>query len=202
MASVPSTNILYLDELIDLDQVRWVYGYPLAGIVPKDDQAGEVIFKTLQEKSVGQHWVVYRRENIPTRFHFSNNARIPPIVCIPEVGWAFYTRRQYDHAFLYTGEVGQVVGVHGYDNLDPTMRAIFLAYGPDFGGEHQMQAVPATATPQNAMVLGPKTRRFSAARRAPHSAFSNLEVYNLLCHLLDIPASANNGTLAWQSIPV
>ncbi|KAJ1984687.1 hypothetical protein H4R34_000521 [Dimargaris verticillata] len=202
MASVPPTNILYLDELIDLDQVRWVYGYPLAGIVPKDDQAGEAIFKTLQEKSVGQHWAVYHRESIPTRFHFSNNDRIPPIVCIPEVGWTFYTRNQYDYAFLYTGEVDRVVGVHGYDNLDPTMRAIFLAYGPDFGGERQVQAVPLAALSKSAIAMGPKARRSSAVRRAPHPAFSNVEVYNLLCHLLDIPASANNGTLAWQSIAV
>ncbi|XP_066960848.1 venom phosphodiesterase-like [Macrobrachium rosenbergii] len=55
-------------------------------------------------------------------------------------------------------------GEHGYDNFFPVMNAMFLAYGPDFQNHIEVEA------------------------------FQNIELYNLMCHLLDVKPAPNNGT--------
>lgn len=55
-------------------------------------------------------------------------------------------------------------GSHGYDNRFKSMNALFLAYGPDF--KQQLHTEP----------------------------FQNIEIYNLLTDLLNIPGAPNNGT--------
>ncbi|KAJ1910619.1 hypothetical protein IWQ60_010558 [Tieghemiomyces parasiticus] len=201
MASVPDNQIIYLEDLVDPDLLELVSGYPLAGLWPKHASDTARIYEALRIQSAGQRWAVYLREDIPARFHYAHNDRIPPIVCIPEVGWTFYTRHQYDHSHLYSGKVSKTIGVHGYDNLDPTMRAIFLAHGPSFhAGKLVGQA--ADGQPQDSAgalhpPIGPAPRDVETATIQP--PFDNVEVYNLLCHLLGLTPSANNGTLAWAS---
>ncbi|KAJ7988030.1 hypothetical protein DPEC_G00319400 [Dallia pectoralis] len=55
-------------------------------------------------------------------------------------------------------------GFHGSDNVFRNMQSIFVAYGP--GLKSKTQVAP----------------------------FENIEVYNLLCDLLDVPPAPNNGT--------
>uniref|UniRef100_A0A4W5N2Y8 Ectonucleotide pyrophosphatase/phosphodiesterase 1 n=1 Tax=Hucho hucho TaxID=62062 RepID=A0A4W5N2Y8_9TELE len=55
-------------------------------------------------------------------------------------------------------------GFHGSDNVFKNMQAIFIGYGP--GLKYKTQVAP----------------------------FENIEVYNLLCDLLDVPPAPNNGT--------
>ncbi|XP_077599311.1 venom phosphodiesterase CdcPDE [Stigmatopora nigra] len=55
-------------------------------------------------------------------------------------------------------------GQHGYDNDVASMHAMFLAYGPKF------------------------------VARAEFEPFANIELYNLMCDVLEISPSANNGT--------
>ena len=57
-------------------------------------------------------------------------------------------------------------GEHGYDNAEPNMRALFIAHGPDFR--------PGTEI----------------------DAFPNVDVYDLLAHLLGVAPAKNDGTLA------
>ncbi|MBN3306092.1 ENPP3 phosphodiesterase, partial [Amia calva] len=55
-------------------------------------------------------------------------------------------------------------GTHGYDNDYYSMQAMFLGYGPKFLYKSQVEP------------------------------FSNIELYNLMCDLLEIPPAPNNGT--------
>lgn len=55
-------------------------------------------------------------------------------------------------------------GEHGYDEHFPAMNALFLGYGPDFAKAREVEA------------------------------FQNIEVYNLMCHLLGVSPAPNNGT--------
>ncbi len=55
-------------------------------------------------------------------------------------------------------------GAHGWDNIYLDMQAIFVARGPSF---------------KNQEVVRP---------------FENIQLYNLMCHLVNITPSANNGT--------
>ena len=61
----------------------------------------------------------------------------------------------------------EVTGSHGYDNNSPEMQAIFIGHGPVF----------------------------QPGRQIP--AFANIELYNLMCRILGIEASANDGDPAW-----
>ncbi|ORX97843.1 Phosphodiest-domain-containing protein [Basidiobolus meristosporus CBS 931.73] len=128
MAQTSSQKLVYLDDLIDMSLLKGIYVHPLAGLVPKNPTDTQRIYKKLKRASRGEHWDVYLREDIPRRFHYSTNQRIPPIVCIPEVGWSFTTHKEYDpsngpfHPF----------GMHGFDNLAPEMQASFVAHGPAF----------------------------------------------------------------------
>jgi len=56
-------------------------------------------------------------------------------------------------------------GEHGYDNLDPSMRALFVARGPDIA---------------------------SGVRVAP---FANVDIYPLLAHLLGLQPLPNDGNI-------
>ncbi|XP_076035320.1 venom phosphodiesterase-like [Oratosquilla oratoria] len=59
-------------------------------------------------------------------------------------------------------------GEHGYDNYAKEMNAVFLAYGPDFKDGFEVEP------------------------------FQNIELYNLMCHLVGVDPAPNNGT--WGSL--
>jgi predicted AlkP superfamily pyrophosphatase or phosphodiesterase len=76
---------------------------------------------------------IYLRENMPERYHFSNNDRIAPLWIIPKAGWAIVTKSEFDvEEGKKKGEVYHPRGLHGYDHEHPLMRAIFVARGPAF----------------------------------------------------------------------
>ena len=67
------------------------------------------------------HLQCWRKGDIPARFHYGANPRIPPYFCLAETGWlAVKTAPTKD------GDRGN----HGYDNDAPDMRALFIASGP------------------------------------------------------------------------
>jgi ectonucleotide pyrophosphatase/phosphodiesterase family protein 1/3 len=65
---------------------------------------------------------------------------------------------------ILKNEAFSSTGAHGWDNLYLDMQAIFVAHGPSF---------------KNQEVVRP---------------FENVQLYNLMCHLVNITPSANNGT--------
>lgn len=66
--------------------------------------------------------------------------------------------------YLQTHQGKLSLGDHGFDNQDPLMRALFVAHGPAFRS--------GMTVPQ----------------------FPNVDVYPLIMHLLDLPASPNDGS--------
>jgi predicted AlkP superfamily pyrophosphatase or phosphodiesterase len=65
----------------------------------------------------------WRKADIPARFHYGTNPRVPPFFCLAETGWEI-AKTTPDKPF--SG------GDHGYDNDAPDMRALFIANGPAF----------------------------------------------------------------------
>jgi len=65
---------------------------------------------------------VYVKNQIPAKWHFQNNIRIPPILVVSDIGYMMTAKGL--HA-PYTGN-------HGFDNDEPTMKAFFAARGPQF----------------------------------------------------------------------
>ncbi|KAI9291632.1 Phosphodiest-domain-containing protein [Neoconidiobolus thromboides FSU 785] len=162
MAEVAVDNIIYLDDYIDMHKILANHIFPLAGLVPKEEKDIDSIYNQLKLATKNStNWDVYKREDIPSRFKYGKNERVPPIVCIPKKGWIFGTQKVYPHL----EELEHVYGIHGYDNLDEDMRALFIGHGPYF---------------KKSVTIPP---------------FQNIEVYNLLTNILGIKPSVNNGTL-------
>ncbi|XP_071533900.1 venom phosphodiesterase 2-like isoform X2 [Panulirus ornatus] len=97
---------------------------------------------------------VYERELLPIRWHMGTQQRVENIVVDLDAGFSVGG----DDSFQADN------GEHGYDNYFPVMNALFVAHGPDF------------------------------RRNLEVEAFQNIELYNLMCHLLDVKPAPNNGT--------
>lgn len=69
------------------------------------------------------HYECWRKGEIPARFHYGTNARIPAILCLAETGWSVGDK---------PGKAGESGGNHGFDNMSPEMTALFIANGPAF----------------------------------------------------------------------
>lgn len=166
-ATDKSRLIFYDDELTaeELALIDTIEAEPLLAIRPAAnhhvDEAMAVdrlyqAFLRLQQKV--PHFQVYKRQDIPERFHYSSNNRIPPLLVLPDAGWSMITRQDL---------TSLPRGTHGYDNLNPESRAIFVARGPAFEKDRGKTLKP----------------------------FWNIELYNVLAGILHLIPSKNNGTL-------
>lgn len=71
------------------------------------------------------HYTCWRKGEMPARWHYGTNPRIPPIVCQTDVGYILL-----ENAAASTP--GHPRGAHGFAPESPEMRAVFIANGPDF----------------------------------------------------------------------
>ena len=113
-------RVIYLDAMLDINTIEILeYGSTLM-INPRDGNV-DAVYRRLK----GRHpkLSIYRREDIPARLHFRDNARIPAIVGIPDDGWSVTTGQR-----LLTEELH--VGGHGYEPTTPNMGALFVSAGP------------------------------------------------------------------------
>lgn len=124
MAATPSSQRISLDTLINPAHVRVVSTGAIAGIDPKPGFAPQVDAALLKPHPHMQCW---KKSQIPARFHYGHNPRVPALVCSPQVGWLIVSRQ---HRMLHGKK--PMYGDHGYDNAAPQMRALFISHGPAF----------------------------------------------------------------------
>lgn len=155
MAATSPDRVVYLDDYVPLDWMTIVEAGAGARIAPKEGFADSV-YRRL--KGANPHLAVYWKSEVPARFHYDSNPRIPAIVAIADDGWYVTT-----HSFAARRPV-EAGGEHGYDNALPSMRALFVAKGPDFK-------------------VGAKV-----------AAFQNIQVYDLLARLLYLTPAPNDGS--------
>jgi predicted AlkP superfamily pyrophosphatase or phosphodiesterase len=124
MALTDRSRIVYLDDLAgDAKAVHLVnpgtsVGLSLTSAAPKGMLA----------KLLGRHPHIscWKKADVPKALHYGANPRVPPIVCLAEVGWYISTHDRIDKQKDFN------VGNHGYDPADPQMAAVFVAEGPAF----------------------------------------------------------------------
>ena len=121
MAPASPDRVIFLDDYIDLSHVRVPTRGSLLTVWPAPGEKDAVLAR-LQKVP---HLRVYRRENVPERWHYSGNARIAPIIAVADEGW---TITGHEYARSHDFRKGQ----HGYDNNLRSMQAIFIAHGPAF----------------------------------------------------------------------
>lgn len=145
MAPTPAAQRLMLDDIIDVSKVRVISTGAVVSLQPRLGHEAEIeaaliappqyrlprLTMPWQAKPAAfkqpPHMVCWRKDNMPTRLHYGANPRVPPIVCLAEQGWRITTR-----ATKPTKWDPIDGGGHGYDPIDPTMLAVFVARGPSF----------------------------------------------------------------------
>lgn len=135
MATTSTDRLVQLEDLVDLDLIERIDGWPLRGLRPKRGEDIPAIYEHLLQSSKGyeEYIEIYTRETMPERYHFTNNDRIAPIWVIPKTGCAIVERNDFDvKKGKEEGLVYNPKGIHGYDHEHPLMRAIFVARGPSF----------------------------------------------------------------------
>ncbi|WP_417611970.1 alkaline phosphatase family protein [Parasphingorhabdus sp.] len=119
MTETSPERIIYLDEIMPRDQYRLVEDGNYAGLEPLDGNIDALRSAFVRPHPHMQCW---ERDNIPPKFGYGTNPRVPSILCLPETGWVVYQ----DVPEWMTG----IGGGHGYDHRAPDMMAFFLANGP------------------------------------------------------------------------
>lgn len=126
MSPTTPDSVVALDDYLPLDLlVRSVGGNPLYSLWPKAGME-DSLYRALHGRH--PHLAVWRKSEIPARFHYRDNRRIAPILALVDPGWSLALRRSevVQHPDRFRG------GAHGYDDTVSVMRAIFLATGPAF----------------------------------------------------------------------
>lgn len=152
MTEVSSDRLVYLEDVLDTATARLVtYSPVLMGWSRMGDNAGMVA--ALRRLPHVSAWL---KEDVPARLRFNQGRRITPVIALADEGWTIVTGRSSRMTAM---------GMHGFDNALPSMRAIFVARGP----------------------------AFRTGARIPE--FSNVHVYSLLAHVLGLNPAPNDGTL-------
>lgn len=151
MADYYPEKYVNLQEYLSPDEFEYITeGVPTLLYLKDKTQTQHV----LDVLSKVPHIRSYARENLPARYHYGSSPLIGDIVVIPDPGTMVQFRAKGSP---------KRGGAHGYDNRDPSMRALFVASGPSFR---------------------PGTR---------HTAVPNITLYPLICKILGLIPSANDG---------
>ena len=153
MAAVSPDRQIFLDDYIDLAQVTVVDWSPVASIRPREGYEDSVYARLTKAHP---QLAVYRKADIPARLHYQASPRITPIVAIAADGWYIARRSR---------PLREPGGAHGYDNVLPSMGALFVAAGPAF---------------KRSVVVEP---------------FQSVHVYALLARITGLPPVPHDGSL-------
>ena len=127
MTEISPDRVIYLDQILPRDQYRLVVDGNYAGIEPLTNDISAIKTAFLKPHDNMECW---DKANIPARFEYGKNPRVPSIICLPTTGWVIYQ----DKPEYMTG----IGGGHGYDNFHPDMLAFFVASGPDIVGNRKI----------------------------------------------------------------
>ncbi len=120
MTATSPDRQIFLDDYIDTTDVTVVDWSPVAAIIPKPGRE-DAVYQALHARH--PQLAVYRKAEIPGRWHYRDHSRITPIIAVAGEGWVITKRAQ---------ALGGPGGQHGYDDTLSSMGALFVAAGPAF----------------------------------------------------------------------
>jgi predicted AlkP superfamily pyrophosphatase or phosphodiesterase len=124
MTEVSRERIVVLDDMIDPDDLELVEYSPSLMANVKDGKLDEV-YAAL--KANEENFKVYKKEDIPERYHLKNHPRVPDLLMVADLGYTINSREYFESRDNYPSGA-----THGFDNQEKEMYAIFVANGPDF----------------------------------------------------------------------
>jgi predicted AlkP superfamily pyrophosphatase or phosphodiesterase len=94
-------------------------GNPVYAVNSKEGKIDSVLFLLKNVKGLK----AWKKSDLPAKWHYGTNPRIPEILIVADSSWSLGTRSD-----------GSSIkgGAHGYDNYNSDMSAIFYAAGPAF----------------------------------------------------------------------
>jgi len=129
MKSIDPQKRIYLKKYIDTDLVDFQERGPISLGYVKDQKNINDLYQKLKK---APHLKVYKREELPNRFHFKGTPRAGDLILIAEPGAYIYPNKEPLKEILDKVSAG---GTHGYDPLVcPEMGGIFLSFGPGVKG--------------------------------------------------------------------
>jgi predicted AlkP superfamily pyrophosphatase or phosphodiesterase len=129
MAAVAPDHVLALEDMLPIDKVQIVSSGEVIGIEPRTGE--QTTFDAdIAPKLIGRHdhYQCWRKSELPPRWHYGSNPRVPAIVCQVDEGWDALPRKY----IAERSNDGITRGSHGYDPALPSMQATFIANGPAF----------------------------------------------------------------------
>lgn len=111
-----------LDDLVSRDDFRTFGGGSQMYLYAKSPDKIEPAYRQL--KKAAKHYKVYRKKDIPARYHFKNHPSAPDILIDADLPWSLGWKER-----LAKSPAGG--GTHGYDPANKSMHGIFYARGPN-----------------------------------------------------------------------
>ncbi len=124
MAASSEQRLVFLDDYIDLDTVDLIEGGEFLQVAPLSGTV-EALYAKLHGKV--PHLTVYRRDQIPARYHYRESPRIAPVVALVDEGWILTSHRAEAKR---KPDAKKRNGSHGYDPALRSMHGLFAAAGP------------------------------------------------------------------------
>lgn len=122
MAAISEARSIDLAAIADPADFRAIEDGPFASLEPVEGHEA-ALAKALTAPH--DHMQCWPRAEIPARFHYGHNPRVPAWFCLADTGWEIRAKApEADWKVKY--------GNHGWDNDAPEMRALFIAEGPAF----------------------------------------------------------------------
>lgn len=178
MSYVTPAQCIYYDDYIDTSDLLFEESMqPHLSIRTKSTKRTLEIYQQLKRAQLKDNlpFKVYKREEIPARFHYSDNERIAPVVVMADPGYVM-TRR----------DMGlEVMGVHGWDNESEDMRAIFMASGPSFP---PLSANPLASSAVSNAYDGDEdgSEKPSESNNDTLPPFENVELYEMIARTVGL----------------
>ncbi|HEY5803183.1 MAG TPA: ectonucleotide pyrophosphatase/phosphodiesterase [Lysobacter sp.] len=124
MAKVGPGHAIAVEDMIAPEDAVVVSIGQSIGIAPKPGREAFV-----ERHLLGAHarYDCWRKGELPERWRYGGNPRVPAIICQMHEGWDALPREK-----VAQRAAGVTRGSHGFDPALPSMRAIFLARGPSF----------------------------------------------------------------------
>lgn len=124
MTALDDKKVIPIYQVVDMNKVNVFDSTPIVHLWPKDSNDIEDLYKKLKDYSkTDTHFSVYKHDEIPKEYKYSDSRRIAPILLVAEEPYSFLTRE---------GDT-LLKATHGYDPFKyEDMSAIFIASGPDF----------------------------------------------------------------------
>jgi alkaline phosphatase D len=132
MASVSSDKYVSVKSLVPDRMIASISGSnPVYLINPSEGKKDSVLY--LLNKARGLK--AWSKSQVPPKWHYGSNLRIPEIVVVADSSWSIGTRSD-----------GSSIrgGAHGYDNYNSDMFSIFYAAGPSFKKNYKLKELNNT----------------------------------------------------------